>query len=80
MCPSDVRPNPGSKEAIELGCTCPVYDNCHGVGFPWGETDPAFWISGDCPLHSGGSVGPEKQHKRVKTPTPQASEDTGTES
>lgn len=25
-------PNPGSNEAIDLGCTCPVLDNCRGKG------------------------------------------------
>ena len=23
-------PNPGSPEAVKLGCICPVLDNCHG--------------------------------------------------
>jgi hypothetical protein len=44
-------PNPGSKEAIELGCTCPVMDNCNGKGFKLkGET--CFWYTGGCPVHS----------------------------
>lgn len=45
-------PAPGSDEALDAGCTCPVLDNCHGRGFTWGEgREPKFWISGDCPLH-----------------------------
>lgn len=42
-------PNPGSEEAIEQGCTCPVRDNGHGNG--WMGTD-RFIISADCPLHA----------------------------
>jgi hypothetical protein len=42
------QPNPGSKEAEELGCTCPIIDNHFGKGLPTGD----FWISEDCPLHA----------------------------
>lgn len=46
---------PGSDEAIEQGCTCPVMDNAHGKGFslPHGDgtTSTNFWVSADCPLH-----------------------------
>lgn len=45
------KPNPGSKEAIELGCTCPVLDNCHGRGFCAKDGEPMFWISENCPIH-----------------------------
>lgn len=41
-------PNPGSDEAIKMGCTCPVLDNAHGNG---ARGDPNFWISEDCPIH-----------------------------
>lgn len=47
--------NPGSPQAVELGCTCAVLDNYHGQGFPLtrdGKTRQSFWISGDCPLHA----------------------------
>ena len=48
----DIIPNPGSDEAIEQGCTCPVMDNAHGAGFPWGEdSEICFWTTADCPLH-----------------------------
>lgn len=40
------KPNPGSKEARALGCTCPVIDNHHGHG-----ADGYFWVSENCPLH-----------------------------
>jgi hypothetical protein len=37
-------PNPGSDEAIDQGCSCPVLDNSHGktVPFPAGQR---FWIT-----------------------------------
>lgn len=45
------QPNPGSPEAVEKGCTCPILDNGYGRGTPYrGEVE--FWISGDCPLHA----------------------------
>lgn len=44
-------PNPGSEEALDMGCRCPVLDNHHGRGFPWGGIDPSFWISELCPIH-----------------------------
>lgn len=45
-------PAPGSKEAIEMGCTCPVEENHHGKGYcrsPEGEI--LFWYNDYCPLH-----------------------------
>ena len=47
-------PNPGSDEACELGCTCPVLDNAHGRGCGRVGEDgkPLFWVSGNCPIHS----------------------------
>lgn len=39
--------NPGSDEAIEQGCICPVLDNNHGQGADRG----CWWITRDCPLH-----------------------------
>jgi hypothetical protein len=51
-----MKPNPGSNEAIALGCTCPVMDNGHGQGFPWPGTEgPSFWVNADCPVHGGRS-------------------------
>jgi hypothetical protein len=45
-------PNPGSKEAKDLGCTCPVLDNEYGKGAYTDKTGkPVFWITSDCPLH-----------------------------
>ena len=44
-------PNPGSKEAIAMGCRCPALDNAHGAGFPWGGKQ-SFYISELCKLHA----------------------------
>ena len=45
-----MKPNPGSDEAIRMGCTCPVLDNCHGRGEgPFGNGN--FWINLGCPIH-----------------------------
>ena len=43
------KPNPGSPEAIQAGCTCPVIDNSYGKGY---HDDPTrFVVNGHCPLH-----------------------------
>jgi len=50
----DVKPNPGSRAASELGCTCPVMDNAYGHGIPGSEeaeNGPHFYISAGCPVH-----------------------------
>lgn len=45
-------PNPGSSQALDMGCTCPVLDNYHGRGFFYpGAEGPAFYIRADCPIH-----------------------------
>lgn len=49
-------PYPGSNEAIEKGCTCPVLSNNRGKGTGLKDNDGnlLFWKSSDCPLHSLG--------------------------
>ena len=42
-------PSPGSKEAIKVGCICPVLDNAGGKGIGNG----LFWIDKKCPVHGG---------------------------
>lgn len=44
-------PKPGSKEAQEKGCLCPVVDNHYGKGIDMGGTEPSFWYSENCPIH-----------------------------
>lgn len=47
------QPNPGSDQAREQGCLCPVMDNARGRG-AWGSEgkDAIFFIRPDCPLHA----------------------------
>lgn len=49
-------PNPGTKEAIDQGCTCPVEDNHHGKGVDGGDGERHFWYNADCPLHGRKSM------------------------
>ena len=44
-------PNPGSDEAIELGCICPVMDNHHGAGMMIDGVQ-SFWRTAGCPVHT----------------------------
>jgi hypothetical protein len=41
--------NPGSDEAIEAGCECPILDNGHGMGY-MGQKD-VFVMIETCPIH-----------------------------
>lgn len=50
--------NPGSEEALDHGCTCPILDNNHGYCPPFGED--GWWINENCPLHS--AVAKETAH------------------
>jgi hypothetical protein len=54
---------PGSDEAREHGCTCPVLDNGRGVGFLV-DGERHFWIDGDCPLHADSAPSPNPQDER----------------
>lgn len=49
---------PGSDEALEAGCKCPVLDNNHGHG-QYG-IEGRYVIGFDCPLH--GSQLTEEEH------------------
>lgn len=43
-------PNPGTKKAQDMGCTCPVMDNHGGHGFIV-DGEIRFWINCECPIH-----------------------------
>jgi len=51
-------PNPGSPEAIALGCICPVIDNGHGKGSGYLLPDgsPEFWYRTDCTVHEAPTL------------------------
>lgn len=40
------NPTPGSKEALDNGCICPVIDNHYG-----NRSDGRYWVDVRCPLH-----------------------------
>lgn len=47
------KPNPGSTEAIELGCKCPVMDNRRGKGAHFDAFGRSVsWYSDACPIHA----------------------------
>lgn len=46
----DSKPNPGSDDAVDRGCLCPVMANCRGRGVFGREGE--FWMSSDCPVHT----------------------------
>ena len=50
---SSMTPPPGSPEATEQGCTCPVFDNRKGRGCGLTDKDgkPLYYINEKCPLH-----------------------------
>lgn len=47
-------PNPGSNEAREQGCTCPVWDNHKGEGRPLPDGTHEFIYNRNCTLHGQG--------------------------
>jgi hypothetical protein len=61
-------PNPGSREAVEAGCTCPVSDNGRGRGWMGGVKDERgetlFVYTGGCPVH--GDKHPEKEGETTR--------------
>lgn len=58
-------PNPGSKDAINMGCTCAVLDNGHGAGCGQftDSGEPCFWITENCPIHGIESSKGENENK-----------------
>ena len=42
-------PSPGSTEAYEQGCKCPIMDNNYGKGYMGMEN--VFVFNTECPLH-----------------------------
>jgi len=44
------EPNPGSEQALALGCLCPIMDNWRGRAAPY---PPDGWvIVQGCPVHA----------------------------
>lgn len=57
-------PKPGTEQAINKGCLCPVLDNCHGQGYMGKEN--VFIVSEGCPLHDLSLTKKKKRRKRRK--------------
>ena len=49
---SDQKFNPGCAQAVSLGCTCPVMDNCSGLGRGKNGVKNGWVMSGDCDYHN----------------------------
>ena len=46
------NPKPGTREASDAGCRCPILDNCHGKGY-FGDGEKYGWVvSSSCSLHA----------------------------
>lgn len=57
--------NPGSVDAIDHGCTCPVLSNNYGLSPPiW---PGSWWIDVDCPLHGDTKAEGESNPVDVST-------------
>ncbi len=53
--------NPGSEEAVKMGCKCALIDNHYGKGIPTGSGSPIFWVNADCPIHGSYDLEGEKK-------------------
>ncbi|MDR9893282.1 hypothetical protein G7B40_040355 [Aetokthonos hydrillicola Thurmond2011] len=55
--------NPGSMEALRLGCLCPVLDNSLVLGYTGGVVDGngnvVFVVNEECPLHGATYIDEE---------------------
>ena len=53
---SNAIPNPGTQEARDLGCSCPVIDNGYGKGWMGGVKDDngetIYVYTIGCPVHA----------------------------
>lgn len=56
-------PNPGSPEAVEAGCTCPVLDNARGRGYM--GVDGTFIFTSNCPVHCWPDIPDDKLETEV---------------
>lgn len=55
-------PPPGSDDAIEQGCTCPVMDNGRGYGYM--GMAGVYFMQADCPLHGDFTPDPESESEK----------------
>ena len=56
-------PKPGSREAVALGCRCPVFDSHFGRGY---DGERFGWVfNAECDVHAGTDIRPLGQERRV---------------
>jgi len=65
-CDKREPPAPGSDEAVNRGCTCPVIDNARGVGYL--GVPGVFVYTKGCPLHDDTDSDPERLSPSVPSP------------
>lgn len=58
----DKAPNPGTEEAQQQGCECPVMDNHYGRG--WDGSGKVFVYNMGCKLHKPVKVGKVDDRKK----------------
>lgn len=58
---------PGSKEAVEQGCTCPVMENRNGQGVYRLGRYIVFWHKDGCPVHHPIEASPRLEVLHPKT-------------
>ncbi len=52
MAKSSIKsPKPGTPEARAVGCSCPVMDNCNGLGRGGDGRRYGWYISSECEFH-----------------------------
>nr|DAS11478.1 MAG TPA: hypothetical protein [Caudoviricetes sp.] len=54
-------PKPGSDEAVNKGCLCPIMDNGHGKGVGGNGEEYGWWVTSECPLHGTNPYRMEKE-------------------
>ncbi|MBI2451155.1 MAG: hypothetical protein HYV52_02350 [Parcubacteria group bacterium] len=60
------KPNPGSNEAIQQGCACPVLDNRYGAGAWFIGKEIFFYIDQSCPIHKEELNWPKNSDNPIK--------------
>ena len=55
--------NPGSEEAVAMGCKCASIDNHYGKGLPlpYPQNPVNFWINAACPIHGSYDLADKKE-------------------
>lgn len=60
------EPTPGSDEAVNKGCVCPIIDNCYGKGVGENGEQYGWWVTAECPLHGTNPYRMQKEELIAK--------------